>query len=49
MSKPVIDGPKQTPNRRRGFCGEGIACQYGLCNVCQNCEKCYFEEMCDEN
>jgi hypothetical protein len=35
-----IDFPKQTPNRRCEFCGEGVACQHGLCNECQQCIVC---------
>jgi hypothetical protein len=35
-----MNGPKQTPNRRCGFCGEGLACNHGFCNVCQGCIDC---------
>ena len=35
-----MEGPKQRPNYRCGFCGEGVACEHGYCNVCQICLEC---------
>jgi hypothetical protein len=34
---------EQTPNRRCQFCGEGLVCQHGYCEVCQRCKGCIEE------
>jgi hypothetical protein len=34
----------QVPNRRCCFCGEGLTCEHGLCDVCQRCRECEREE-----
>jgi hypothetical protein len=40
MFKP----PKQTPNRRCAYCGEGCVCQHGYCEFCMPCAECVVEE-----
>jgi len=31
---------EQTPNRRCQFCGLGVVCEHGRCDVCQRCKPC---------
>jgi hypothetical protein len=40
-----MNEPKQRPNYRCGFCGEGVACEHGYCNVCQICLECRMDEL----
>jgi hypothetical protein len=40
-----MDGPKQRPNYRCGFCGEGVACEDGYCNVYQICLECAMDDQ----
>jgi hypothetical protein len=40
-----MNGPKQTPDRRCGFCGEGVVCEHGYCVVCQPCVDCMMDEL----
>lgn len=37
--------PKQSPNRRCGYCGDGLVCEHGYCEVCMNCADCDIEEL----
>jgi hypothetical protein len=39
---------KQTPGRRCAFCGEGLTCVHGLCELCQRCPSDDSEEAADD-
>lgn len=34
----------QLPHKRCCFCGEGVTCAHGKCEVCQSCRRCDREE-----
>ena len=36
---------EQRPNYRCGFCGEGVACEHGYCNICQCCIECTLADI----
>lgn len=31
------------PGKACAFCGEGVVCQHGKCNACENCPWCNVE------
>jgi hypothetical protein len=38
------DESTQQPYRRCYWCGQGVTCAHGRCDVCQDCRKCDREE-----
>ena len=37
------DDGKQKPHKPCSFCGEGVVCEHGKCNICELCHKCLEE------
>lgn len=39
-AEPDDEVRNNPPNYRCAFCGEGVVCEHGKCNVCQHCREC---------
>ena len=40
MTAPDAPAPRERPYAKCAFCGEGINCEHGICEMCGRCRKC---------